>query len=280
MAQCSAARADEAGHKQPAALSCIAQHQPFPSSARSPPRPPRARPCRRLHSPPVPQPQEKTPTSTARERRGRCAAIRQPRTGPSPAHLDAALHLGHRRRPPCRYTNRPATPPGPLQAYNTRISLHQYNHTYVRLDAGVPMVLSPEERIRLNEQDDSEFYRQPRFVAHTDEAYTRSLTALYRSTLRPGSTVLDLMSSWQSHLPMDIQYESVLGIGKHRTYAWAICMGMFVVMSDAHSSMQAINVYAACSVLRCAWQPHGDMHVSMHEVVCSVPSSDCRHERG
>ncbi|WP_216851327.1 methyltransferase domain-containing protein [Acidisphaera sp. L21] len=60
---------------------------------------------------------------------------------------------------------------------------------------------------------DSQFYRAPRMVTHIDDAAIAAVTELYRNTLPPGGTILDLMSSWVSHLPPDIPYAQVIGHG-------------------------------------------------------------------
>jgi hypothetical protein len=57
------------------------------------------------------------------------------------------------------------------------------------------------------------FYAQPRKVVHIDAAAIRALTALYRELLPPGGAILDLMSSWRSHLPDDAAYARVAGLG-------------------------------------------------------------------
>ncbi|WP_295529879.1 methyltransferase domain-containing protein [Novosphingobium sp. Chol11] len=57
------------------------------------------------------------------------------------------------------------------------------------------------------------FYAPPRLVTHIDEAAVAALTACYRRMLRPGTRVLDLMSSWVSHLPADHFYNEVVGQG-------------------------------------------------------------------
>jgi SAM-dependent methyltransferase len=53
---------------------------------------------------------------------------------------------------------------------------------------------------------DPEFYRQPRFVTHIDDGAIAAVTQIYRETLPPGGAILDLMSSWVSHLPEEIDY--------------------------------------------------------------------------
>ena len=66
---------------------------------------------------------------------------------------------------------------------------------------------------RVDESADEIFYQEPRFVAHIDQATIDSLTAYYRQFLPAGSDVLDLMSSWISHLPEDVDYGRVAGLG-------------------------------------------------------------------
>jgi SAM-dependent methyltransferase len=60
---------------------------------------------------------------------------------------------------------------------------------------------------------DAAFYAWPRFVTHIDDAAIAAVTQLYRELLPPGGAVLDLMSSWVSHLPDDVTYASVVGHG-------------------------------------------------------------------
>jgi SAM-dependent methyltransferase len=74
-------------------------------------------------------------------------------------------------------------------------------------------VLEEKERFKLDGSDDALFYAEPRFVQHLDGAFRSRLTALYRERIPPCAVVLDLMSSWVSHLPDDISYELVIGHG-------------------------------------------------------------------
>jgi SAM-dependent methyltransferase len=66
---------------------------------------------------------------------------------------------------------------------------------------------------RWDETPDEEFYRVPRFVTHIDEGAIRAVTQLYREYFPAGGAVLDLMSSWISHLPPEISYRRVVGLG-------------------------------------------------------------------
>ncbi|WP_424019272.1 class I SAM-dependent methyltransferase [Halorientalis pallida] len=81
----------------------------------------------------------------------------------------------------------------------------------------MPSVLSEADRQRLLDGDDDRFYEQPRFVQHVDEPFRERLTALYRDRLSPQDDVLDLMSSWVSHLPSDLELGEVVGHGLNET---------------------------------------------------------------
>ncbi len=60
---------------------------------------------------------------------------------------------------------------------------------------------------------DMAFYRQPRFVTHIDDSAIAAVTSLYREVLPTSGDILDLMSSWVSHLPPEAAYRSVTGHG-------------------------------------------------------------------
>ncbi|KAF3614007.1 putative nucleolin-like [Capsicum annuum] len=75
------------------------------------------------------------------------------------------------------------------------------------------MVLSQDGRTKLNTLPDREFYAYPRFVTHVDDRFISNLTNLYRKYLRAEFEILDLMSSWVSHLPEEVKYKRVVGHG-------------------------------------------------------------------
>ncbi|BAZ26155.1 hypothetical protein NIES4073_70610 [Kalymmatonema gypsitolerans NIES-4073] len=75
------------------------------------------------------------------------------------------------------------------------------------------MPLRPDQRIKLDDTDDKLFYDYPRFVTHVDEGFIQQLTDLYRDRLKPNTRILDMMSSWVSHLPKDISFAHVEGHG-------------------------------------------------------------------
>ncbi len=72
----------------------------------------------------------------------------------------------------------------------------------------------PEEAFRrFDETPDEEFYGVPRLVTHIDDRAIAAVTQLYREYFPPDGIILDLMSSWVSHLPPEARYERVVGLG-------------------------------------------------------------------
>ncbi len=66
---------------------------------------------------------------------------------------------------------------------------------------------------KLDPSPDPLFYAQPRLVTHIDDGAIAAVTALYRQHLPADGRVLDLMSSWVSHLPDEFSFEHVTGHG-------------------------------------------------------------------
>jgi SAM-dependent methyltransferase len=76
--------------------------------------------------------------------------------------------------------------------------------------------LEPAFFRRLDEDDDEFFYLTPRFVVHIDDAAIRAVGEIYASRLPRGGAILDLMSSWRSHLPAELNPARVVGLGLNR----------------------------------------------------------------
>ena len=66
---------------------------------------------------------------------------------------------------------------------------------------------------REDETDDALFYAQPRLVVHIDEYAIKATASYFRSVLPRGAVVLDLMSSWRSHMPDDLPIKRLVGLG-------------------------------------------------------------------
>ena len=73
--------------------------------------------------------------------------------------------------------------------------------------------LPPNAFAKHDAAPDAQFYVAPRFVAHIDARAIAAVTDLYRRRLPPGGDLLDLMSSWISHLPEEVSYGHVTGLG-------------------------------------------------------------------
>ena len=61
--------------------------------------------------------------------------------------------------------------------------------------------------------DDASFYARPRFVDHLDITALRQVRQLYARLLPKGASILDLMSSVNSHLDASLEPASVSGLG-------------------------------------------------------------------
>src|SRR6266568_5859971 len=70
---------------------------------------------------------------------------------------------------------------------------------------------------KIDAEEDELFYEPPRLVCHIDDGAIAALTGFYRGILPAGGVLLDLMSSWVSHLPPEIAYAEVIGHGMNAT---------------------------------------------------------------
>jgi len=74
-------------------------------------------------------------------------------------------------------------------------------------------VFPPAAYERDDESPDESFYATARKVVHIDEGAIAALGRLYAEVMPAGGRLLDLMSSWRSHLPPDRATEDVVGLG-------------------------------------------------------------------
>ena len=74
------------------------------------------------------------------------------------------------------------------------------------------MTIDPFARVDPN--DDAEFYREERKVVHIEAGAIEALRHVYAAVLPPGGAVLDLMSSWRSHLPDGLGRVTGLGMNE------------------------------------------------------------------
>jgi SAM-dependent methyltransferase len=84
------------------------------------------------------------------------------------------------------------------------------------LTAGPPRgdgLFSPDAYEREDDSADAWFYGVPRKVVHIDDGAIAALGRLYAAVLPVGGRLLDLMSSWRSHLPAALRAREVVGLG-------------------------------------------------------------------
>ena len=79
------------------------------------------------------------------------------------------------------------------------------------------MKLTSFDREKTDISNDEIFYNQPRYVNHLSPSFRKRLTSLYSEYLSSNNLILDLMSSWVSHLPNNVRYKKVIGHGMNES---------------------------------------------------------------
>ena len=75
----------------------------------------------------------------------------------------------------------------------------------------------PEHFHRQDEQDDALYYSTARLETHIDDRAIDAVGRIYAELLPPDSAILDLASSWKSHLPDQLSRRRVVGLGMNET---------------------------------------------------------------
>lgn len=70
---------------------------------------------------------------------------------------------------------------------------------------------------RMDESDDSLFYTEPRLLTHIDDEAIAVIGDIFQEILPPKVRILDLMSSWRSHLPIGLPKQNMIGLGLNAT---------------------------------------------------------------
>ncbi len=113
---------------------------------------------------------------------------------------------------------------------------------------------------RMDEEPDVRFYNAPRFVQHIDEGAIAAVTETIRQHVPPGADVLDLMSSWVSHLPApaELPLGRVAGLGMNaeelkrnpRLTEWAVQdLNVDPRLPYAHASFSAVLITVSIQYL-------------------------------
>jgi SAM-dependent methyltransferase len=78
-------------------------------------------------------------------------------------------------------------------------------------------LLPPDSFSRLDETDDAIFYDEPRLVSHLDQVALDTIERIIgQLVVEPAPAILDLMASWDSHLPDALEPSRVVGLGLNR----------------------------------------------------------------
>ncbi len=106
-------------------------------------------------------------------------------------------------------------------AANSRPTL-PYVNPLPRSSYPATITYPPSSLTPYNTRPDSEFYSHPRFVQHIDDATIAELKRYYSSVLKEGEDVVDLCSSWTSHLPLKgeegyQEFKTLIGIGMNQS---------------------------------------------------------------
>mmetsp|Transcript_13015 Transcript_13015/g.40075 ORF Transcript_13015/g.40075 Transcript_13015/m.40075 type:complete len:268 (+) Transcript_13015:90-893(+) len=72
---------------------------------------------------------------------------------------------------------------------------------------------SPRDFDRTDESSDTYFYNSPRLVYHIDDKCIAALTNYYAKVLPQDADLLDICSSWVSHLPSSFKGKRISGLG-------------------------------------------------------------------
>jgi SAM-dependent methyltransferase len=72
---------------------------------------------------------------------------------------------------------------------------------------------TPDLFERMDESDDAAFYALPRKVVHLDPEALRAVERWYAEIVPEDGELLDLMSSWRSHLPAHPRARRIVGLG-------------------------------------------------------------------
>lgn len=67
--------------------------------------------------------------------------------------------------------------------------------------------------VKQDPTDDENFYTNARKVVHIDDGAIAALTKQFLALLPTNGAILDLMSSWRSHLPPEMTFARVAGLG-------------------------------------------------------------------
>lgn len=100
-----------------------------------------------------------------------------------------------------------------------------------------PSDFSGDDAMRRDEESpDDLFYKKARFVQHIDTTAESVIQELYAGRLSPGYEVLDLMASWDSHIPENISLGRLVTLGLNREELEANSLADETVFQDINAN--------------------------------------------
>jgi FKBP-type peptidyl-prolyl cis-trans isomerase 2 len=119
------------------------------------------------------------------------------------------------------------------------------------LGKGQLSTLSAGDLRRVDERADQAFYRQPRLVHHLDSSARRAISDLYGRLIPENARILDLMGSWDSHLPGDLEFESLTVLGMNEKELRKNTRARKTVIHDLNASPRLPFADAAFDAVLC-----------------------------
>ena len=102
---------------------------------------------------------------------------------------------------------------GTTRAASARCSAFRELEAFGKIAYPEEWPFTPDYLSRQDEESDAVFYDEPRFVTHIDDGAIGALRDYYAQEISPKSDVLDICSSWISHLPDGLELGRVAGLG-------------------------------------------------------------------
>lgn len=129
----------------------------------------------------------------------------------------------------------------------------------------------PEAFTKQDTGDDLAFYAPPRLVTHIDRNAVSALESFYGRLLPEGGRLLDLMSSWVSHLPVDRDFTEVFGHGMNAAELEANPrLTRWFVQNLNHNPVLPLGDHAFDAAMACVGVQYLQQPLAVFAEVCRV----------
>ena len=116
--------------------------------------------------------------------------------------------------------------------------------------------LTLSDREKIDQSDDMEFYKYPRYCYHLDQGFRSRLTKLYEETISENSIICDFMSSWVSHLPESRNYKRIIahGINREELEANKVLDSFWVQNLNVNTVLPIEDNFIDYALMTAGWQ--------------------------